>query len=294
MSLVFEADRRHTGRTVDDCRYTNRKCQQHLNLSCAAGDGLPALRRPVRPSMGQYFVVACWLDLEDGFICSPSTQKLDLSSLSQLPCCYWDCYFQNPFHILESSWSWVHILEDSAASPSTSLSTSQYSGSLETYDRLSPSSACTCRQFLSHLAHRHMTDFLAAYYHLLLIEFFSVCLSTSDHILDVRASRWRRTVPSHLTMMECLKLEAVCSKASTLGTPQCQHVEIDLFRFRRFHADWLTGERQVLQHQGCGLPQRHRQGLVSMTRQTLLGPGTLRTRPPGFDRAGLALLEATE
>lgn len=59
MSLVFEADRRHTGRTVDDCRYTNRKCQQHLNLSCAAGDGLPALRRPVRPSMGQYFVVAC-------------------------------------------------------------------------------------------------------------------------------------------------------------------------------------------------------------------------------------------
>ena len=42
MSLVFEADRRHTGRTVDDCRYTNRTCRQHLNLSCAAGDGLPA------------------------------------------------------------------------------------------------------------------------------------------------------------------------------------------------------------------------------------------------------------
>ena len=59
MSLVFEADRRHMERTVDDCRYTDRKCQQHLNLSCAVGDGLPALRCPVRPSMWQYFVVAC-------------------------------------------------------------------------------------------------------------------------------------------------------------------------------------------------------------------------------------------
>jgi hypothetical protein len=139
-----------------------------------------------------------------------------------------------------------------------------------------------------------MIDFLAAYYHLLFIEFFSICLSTSGHILDVRASGWRRIVPSRQTMMERLKLEAVCSRASTLGTPRYQHVEIDLFRFRRSHADRLTGEREVLQHQGCGLLQRHRQGLVSMTRQTLLGQGTLRTRPPGFDRAGLALLEATE
>jgi hypothetical protein len=127
-----------------------------------------------------------------------------------------------------------------------------------------------------------------------LIEFFSVCLLTSDHILDVRTSGWRRTVPSHLTTMARPKLEAVCSKALTLGRLRCRHVEIDLFRFHRSHADWLIDERQALQHQGCGLPQRHRQGLVSMTRQTLRGPGTVRTRPPGFDQAGLALLEAME
>jgi hypothetical protein len=138
-----------------------------------------------------------------------------------------------------------------------------------------------------------MIDFLVVYYHSLFIEFFAVCLSTSGHILDVRASGWRRTVPSRQMMMERLKLEAACSEASTLGTPQCQHVEIDLFRFRRSHADQLTGERQVLQHQGCGQLRQHRQGLVAMMRRTLLDPGTLRTRPPGFDRAGLALLEAT-
>lgn len=188
----------------------------------------------------------------------------------------------------------MHILAGSAASPSMSLSMSQYSAWLETCDHLFLSNACTCPQFLSHLAHWHLEDFLVAYYHLLFIEFFSVCLSTSDHILDVRTSRRLRTAPDHLTMMEGLKLEATCSEASNPGRPRSQHVEIGLFRFHHSHADQLTGEKQVLQHRGFGLPRKHQQGLVSTTPHPLLGPATSRTKLPGVDLAHLALLKAME